>query len=146
MSLVDTADDGSTRRRLVPTVVSAVAIASSAATTTAGAAVVVATGALAAEAIRAIDWLIAARLEWHLRLLAALATGDAEHLALSTIATATAATAVTATAGATAAIAFRALDGTTTLTAPRLVIEALLLVEGLVLRAKDEGCAAIDTG
>jgi len=94
---------------------------------------------LTAEAIRAVNRLIATRLEGHLRVLAALAAGDTEHLALAAAVPATAAVAA-------AAVALATLGSSATLTAARLVRETLLLMKGLVIRAKDKRRAAIGTG
>lgn len=122
--------------RLVAAVVSsATAVAT---TTAAGARIAATTRALAAEAVGAVHWLVATRLERHLCLLTARATGRTEHLALATVAA--------APAVATATITLRALGGTTALAASGLVQEPLLLVIGLVVRTERKRRAAIGTG
>jgi hypothetical protein len=125
--------------RLVTPVSAATAIAA----TTAAATAAVARAAvgriipMTAEAVRAVDWLVAARLERHRRIFAALAAGNGEHLSLS----AAVATAVT---GPT--VSLRSLCGTAGGTAPWLVRKPLLLMKRLLISAEGKGRAAIGTG
>src|SRR5439155_2464899 len=90
------------------------------------------------EAIGAVDRLVAARLERNARFLAAVAANRAEHLALTTAVSATAAAATTTTAGATRRAVSRATA--------RRVLQSTRGVELLLAGRPDELLPAVAAG
>jgi hypothetical protein len=123
------------RLRLVATAAAAT-VSATAATVSAAATAVATAGTLAAETIGAVDRLVTARLEGHLRFLAALAANHAKHFALA---------AAVAAATTAAAVSIRPSSGSAAWTSTRLVCEATFLMICLIISTKDERRAAVGT-